>query len=303
MISKKGQVTILFFYVCFTTFCVVMSMRIQTFFSLDLNFTREYTCYDYYQLKNRYLDELYLQTSFVDIPETNFFEQESQLQHLIYEDALQRCELCSEKWLKPGSLDSWFSAFRAWVERGNCPLQRTGFDPFKKTLEPSVFKSCFSEWINNDFVGRTYRPDLTLDQKTGLIVAFKQTIKTIKFEKPGTQSVTYLDELRRIDKQAGLNETFSFDMDHGIIEIYRVLFTETIVSISMSLLVVFIVVFFVTINLAVTLLVMLVVSVVNLYLLAVSYAWGLTFNNLMGLSMTFAFGIALDYSSHIAHTY
>lgn len=112
-----------------------------------------------------------------------------------------------------------------------------------------------------------------------------------------------MDETRQIDKQLGLGDTFSFEENHGIVEIYRVLMNETVVSISMSLSTVIVVVLFVTMNAFVTLMVIFCVLLVNLYMLALSHVWGLTFNNFMAINMSFALGVALDYSTHIAHTY
>ena len=38
-------------------------------------------------------------------------------------------------------------------------------------------------------------------------------------------------------------------------------------------------------------------------MVALTQAWGLSFNLLTAINMTFALGVAIDYSSHIAHAY
>ena len=63
------------------------------------------------------------------------------------------------------------------------------------------------------------------------------------------------------------------------------------------------IVFFVTFNLAVTLLTVFAVILVDFYLVALMYYWGLTLNMFTGLNMIFALGLAVDYSSHIAHSF
>ena len=45
------------------------------------------------------------------------------------------------------------------------------------------------------------------------------------------------------------------------------------------------------------------VLLVELFTLGVAYYWGLTFNFLVSINLSFALGITVDYSAHIAHTY
>lgn len=54
---------------------------------------------------------------------------------------------------------------------------------------------------------------------------------------------------------------------------------------------------------AVTLLTVFAVVLVDFYLVALMYYWGLTLNMFTGLNMIFALGLAVDYSSHIAHSF
>ena len=42
---------------------------------------------------------------------------------------------------------------------------------------------------------------------------------------------------------------------------------------------------------------------VDFYLVAMVYFWDMTLNMFTGISMVIALGIAVDYSTHIAHTY
>lgn len=63
------------------------------------------------------------------------------------------------------------------------------------------------------------------------------------------------------------------------------------------------IVFFVTVNVQVTLLVVFAVLLVNFFLLALLHFWSLTLNFMVMVNMIFAIGLAVDFSSHIAHTY
>ena len=70
-----------------------------------------------------------------------------------------------------------------------------------------------------------------------------------------------------------------------------------------ALLTVIAVVLFITMSLGTTLLVVFCVLLVNIFMLAGMHYWGLTFNNITAANLSFALGIAVDFSSHIAHTY
>ena len=52
-----------------------------------------------------------------------------------------------------------------------------------------------------------------------------------------------------------------------------------------------------------TVLVVFCVILVDFFMYSFAHFWGLTFNNLLAINMSFALGIAVDYSTHIAHTY
>ena len=56
-------------------------------------------------------------------------------------------------------------------------------------------------------------------------------------------------------------------------------------------------------NLLVTLLVTMSILLVDIYLYALIYYWGLTFNTIVVINIVVAIGLSVDYSAHIAHTY
>ena len=66
---------------------------------------------------------------------------------------------------------------------------------------------------------------------------------------------------------------------------------------------VLVVVLFITASVTATLLVALCVLLVDLYLLATIFYWGLTFNSIVVVNICIAIGLSVDYSAHIAHTY
>ena len=64
-----------------------------------------------------------------------------------------------------------------------------------------------------------------------------------------------------------------------------------------------IVVAFITVNLHLSTIILISVMLVDFYLVAMVYFWDMTLNMFTGISMVIALGIAVDYSTHIAHTY
>ena len=73
--------------------------------------------------------------------------------------------------------------------------------------------------------------------------------------------------------------------------------------ISFALLAVIAIVLFVTMSLRMTFVVVLVVCLVVLFMLGFANFWGLTLNMIITVNSGFALGIAVDFSSHIAHTF
>ena len=74
-------------------------------------------------------------------------------------------------------------------------------------------------------------------------------------------------------------------------------------SVGFSVVAVLLVLLFITGNFAVTILVTLSIILVDVYLYALLYYWGLTFNTIVLINIIIALGLSVDYSAHIAHTY
>jgi Niemann-Pick C1 protein len=76
-----------------------------------------------------------------------------------------------------------------------------------------------------------------------------------------------------------------------------------VIGASLSIAAVLVVILFITASVSATLLVALCVLLVDLYLLAMIFYWGLTFNSIVVVNICIAIGLSVDYSAHIAHTY
>ena len=100
-----------------------------------------------------------------------------------------------------------------------------------------------------------------------------------------------------------VNNTYTFNLLYAELEQYTMLLMDQFKGIYLSLIAVILVVFFITVNVQVTALVVLSVLLVDFYLLALMFYWNLSFNTFTGLQLIFALGLAVDYSSHIAHNF
>jgi len=118
-----------------------------------------------------------------------------------------------------------------------------------------------------------------------------------------TQGPGILRDMRRIQADYGLPGTFTFAEDYLDYESYFNFVSETLYSSGMSFAAVCLVILVITTSITATLLVALCVALVDLYLLALLYFWGLTFNTIVVLQIVIALGLAVDYSAHIAHNY
>lgn len=112
-----------------------------------------------------------------------------------------------------------------------------------------------------------------------------------------------MKDVRKLEKDFGLDGTFSRTLVFRDFETYSVLGSEATFTLSMAMLAVVGVVFFITVSLQVTFIVACVVTLVNVYMVGTVYYWNLHMNTILVLNMSFCLGVAVDYSTHIAQTY
>ena len=135
------------------------------------------------------------------------------------------------------------------------------------------------------------------------VIGWTQIMETIHFVDEGADGADYLRETRKIESLYGIPDTFSYLYEYWTFEIYVVLMQEARFTIGMALMAVIGVVLFITVSLQMTFIVVSVVLLVVLYLVGICYYWGLYMNVVLTLNMSFCLGVAVDYSTHIAHTY
>ena len=106
-----------------------------------------------------------------------------------------------------------------------------------------------------------------------------------------------------LESTYGLPNTFSFAQEYLDYEQYFLFTQETATSMGLSIGACLIVILIITASVQATLLVAFCVLLVDLFLSALIFYWGLTFNPLVVINIVIAIGLSVDYSAHISHSY
>lgn len=109
--------------------------------------------------------------------------------------------------------------------------------------------------------------------------------------------------MRRLVSEYAIPGTWTYTNDYLNYEQYYTFVEDTIRSSASSFAAVCGVILLFTASITATILVAICVAFVDLFLLALLYYWGLTFNTIVVLQIVIALGLAVDYSAHIAHCY
>ena len=88
-------------------------------------------------------------------------------------------------------------------------------------MEPYIFKECLAI-APYDLQYNIYLQDVRKEED-GTITAFYIDIKTVEMDDPGRDSYLMLEDLRYLEKNYSLDDTFSFEFAYREFEIYKVL--------------------------------------------------------------------------------
>jgi len=110
-------------------------------------------------------------------------------------------------------------------------------------------------------------------------------------------------DIREITDASKLQNTFSHGSRYNDYETYVVFSREATLNITSALVTVFVLLMLFTANITVSVMILLCVGLVDLFLLALMFFWGITLNSVTMINFVVAIGLAVDYSAHIGHTY
>jgi len=139
--------------------------------------------------------------------------------------------------------------------------------------------------------------------RTGKIIGYKDYVTRKRVSDASTEGVQYLTDLRYIEDNYGVPDTFDYDGRHLDFELFLVFHFETALCLFLSLFAVLFVVLIITSSPITTLLVATCVAVTDFFLVGFIYFWGLTLNQIVVLNIIVAVGTSVDYSTHIAYAY
>ena len=142
-----------------------------------------------------------------------------------------------------------------------------------------------------------------MDFDTNLILGWTQSITTEHMDDPGAVATLYMQDIRMLERQFGVSNTYSTEDTYQDLEIYSTITSETVQSIGFALCSVIIVILFITFDIQVTILIVICVSIVDFYIASLISYWGVTLNSIISIQLSLALGVSVDYSLHIAHTY
>ena len=135
------------------------------------------------------------------------------------------------------------------------------------------------------------------------ILGFKTRISVKRIETTAYQGVQLIKDIRILEDTYGLPNSFSFQQEYLDYEQYFLFVDETVTSMTLSIVACLIVILIITASAQITLLVAMCVMLVDMFLAALIFYWGLTFNPLVVINIVIAIGLSVDYSAHIGHSY
>ena len=216
LLSFEGRIVVLTIYFVMLIAAVYGCTKVEIDFSVEYFIGEDSYIYDYYQLNDKYFQSGFPTTIFVDDPSIDYTSIETQLQFLEFEDKLLRCYGCREQWFKENTLTSWYGRLNQWVNSGECTAQRGGIKPFIKYIEPDAFYPCLWEYLDTD-LGTLREKDIIFtegEENDRLIKAFKIGISVKQIDSVASQGVEFLQDIRVIENDYGLNSTYSYASDY-----------------------------------------------------------------------------------------
>lgn len=144
---------------------------------------------------------------------------------------------------------------------------------------------------------------MKLNKDKTRILAFKESIKSVYVLSVAEQGVKILQDVRKLTEESPFPNTFAFSQRFYDFESFVVFNKEMNSNVFLALAAVWLVVYINTGNTIVTNFIMLCVALVDLFLFALLYFWGVTLNSVTVVNIVIAIGLAVDYSAHIGHAY
>lgn len=135
------------------------------------------------------------------------------------------------------------------------------------------------------------------------ILMMKDKFVYKRLENNSVDGVALLLDLRKLEKEYGLGDTFEFDWRMYDYELFVTFWEEFLYPMSLSFSAVIAVILLITADIVATLVVALCVLMTDIFLGGLMFYWGLSANPVVMVQVVLGIGCSVDFSAHIAYSY
>ena len=111
LFSNAGRIGTLVIYAILIAGSIYGCLLVRIDFKVDYFIGKTAPVYEYFQLNDKYFKSGSFTTFYVDNSSLDFSSAEVQQQLTKFNEALNTCPDCQEKWFIPGTLNSWYAKF------------------------------------------------------------------------------------------------------------------------------------------------------------------------------------------------
>ena len=157
LISVPGRITMIVIYILLISFSIYGVTQVKIDFKVTFFIGETSSVYEYFQLNDKYFSTGSTTNTYVDNSALDYSSTEVQKKLLIFNDAIQECTGCDEKWSMPDTLEQWYADFNEFTKAGKCPSVPLSVDE-NFTVPQDKFYSCLALYLSAE--GRKHVKDL-----------------------------------------------------------------------------------------------------------------------------------------------
>jgi len=207
--------------------------------------------------------------------------------------------LAANKWVLPGSLRSWYSAYTDYLAaQGKSPLDSNTGGPANE----ADFYPWLREFLDSES-GAGYVDDVVFTDTTRSQIRGTKTFMLYKELETASDMVDAMDSLRDLVGQwpqlDGVVYTFAFLFIEG----FAVIQFETIRNVVSALVAVGVICLFLLADAVAAGLVVAMILAIDVCLVGSMFYFSLDYNSVTAINIVLAIGLSVDYSAHIARSF
>ncbi|XP_066275211.1 patched domain-containing protein 3-like [Branchiostoma lanceolatum] len=207
-----------------------------------------------------------------------------------------------DSYVTDGTVTSWFEDFKTWVKSNK---NSTLLGPDGHATDSDTFHRWVVQFLTTDATGRSYAGDVKLNvaMSPPKIIASRMSGK-YKILKDSTEEILAMDSLIAGTESVGFSkEAFPYSSQFLYIVTNKVLQSELYRNLGMAMAAVFVITLMLLADILSSLWVLLCVVMTLVDVGGMMHHWGLTIDIVTTNIMIIAVGLAVDYATHICHTF